>query len=128
MDLHYYQRSINHVLPYFSLCSFGASSAGRGGGDPERRQEGRQRDPAVPLRPGGGQSVQRQVVQGTQGVLPLHAQGESARADLFCAGRPDQCEWGTCTGDASLDVEGYPLRNTSNCVSFYFLPILLLLP
>ena len=128
MDLHYYQRSISLTTssPIFLSAALVHPLRDVVVVIPNAVKRG---DNAIlPLRPGGGQSVQRQVVQGTEGVLPLHAQGESARADLFCAGRPDQCEWDTCTGDASLDVEGYPLRNTSNRVSFYYLPILLLLP
>lgn len=75
-----------------SRCSSGAATAGCGGGDAGRREAGHQRGTAVPLRPGGGQPVQRQVVQGAARVFPLHAQGDSARANVPRARRPNQCK------------------------------------
>lgn len=79
-------------ISYSIRCRSGAATARRGCGHAGRSETRRQCDTAVPLRPGGGQSVQRQVVQGTEGVFPLHAKGESARANLSRPGRPNQCK------------------------------------
>lgn len=89
---HYSHFLILPVSLSLSRCSSGAATAGCGGGDAGRREAGHQRGTAVPLRPGGGQPVQRQVVQGAARVFPLHAQGDSARANVPRARRPNQCK------------------------------------
>lgn len=79
-------------LLFLSRCSAGAATAGRRSDHTGRGEAGRQRDTAVPLRPGGGQSVLREMVQRTTRVFPLHAQGEPACANVYRPGRPNQCK------------------------------------
>lgn len=81
----------------------GDGTAGCPGDRAQGSQTGRLRGAALPLRPRRRSSVRRQVVQGTRGVLPVHAQREAAD-EAFPHPRP---------GRPSRRCEYRVLRSTS---------------